>query len=128
MDYGASLKNRLAAIAALSHSIVREVETLRVSNNLDFESGDLDMEREVRRLEMDLIRCALLRSEGNMTKAARLLKLKYTTFYSKVRRYSIETEYLGHSDSVENFQEAWADNSYRGGGADDLDLPSARPN
>lgn len=106
------MENRLAAIAALSNSIVREVETLKAFSASDFESGDLDMEMEVQRLETDLIRCALLRTAGNMTKAAKLLKLKYTTFYSKVRRYGLGPEDPTKGESIDNFKCRWETDSY----------------
>ncbi|MHC4663867.1 MAG: sigma 54-interacting transcriptional regulator [Planctomycetota bacterium] len=43
-------------------------------------------------MELRLIRTALERAKGNKAKAARLLGIAKTSFYSKIKRYMIETE------------------------------------
>ena len=55
-------------------------------------AAGLDLEEEVRRVEMDLIAAALRQSRGYQNKAAQLLRLKPTTLFMKIRRYGIDVE------------------------------------
>jgi DNA-binding NtrC family response regulator len=55
-------------------------------------AAGLDLEDEVRRVEVDLIRAALRQSHGYQNKAAQLLHLKPTTLFMKIRRYGIDVE------------------------------------
>ena len=50
----------------------------------------VDLENEVRRVEVDLICCALRQSHGLQNKAAQLLRLKPTTLFMKIRRLGID--------------------------------------
>ena len=52
----------------------------------------LDFQREVRRFESDLIRCALIRTGGRQRRAARLLSIKATTLHAKIKRYRIDAD------------------------------------
>jgi DNA-binding NtrC family response regulator len=52
----------------------------------------LDFQREVRRFESDLIRCALIRTGGRQRRAARLLGIKATTLNAKIKRYRIDAD------------------------------------
>ena len=45
---------------------------------------------ELQRFESNMIRCALIRSMGSQTKAAKLLGLKKTTLNCKIKRYKID--------------------------------------
>lgn len=47
------------------------------------------MSDEVRRFEVDLIRIALQKANGNQKQAAELLSLKRTTLSDKIKRYGI---------------------------------------
>lgn len=53
-------------------------------------SSGLDLENEVKRVEVDLICAALKQSHGLQSKAAQLLRLKPTTLFMKIRRYGID--------------------------------------
>lgn len=50
----------------------------------------VDLKAQVERLELEQIRMALLRAEGIVSEAARLLTLKRTTLIEKMRKYGVE--------------------------------------
>ena len=50
----------------------------------------LDLDNEVKRVEVDLICAALRQSRGLQNKAAKLLRIKPTTLFMKIRRYGID--------------------------------------
>ena len=52
----------------------------------------LDLDNEVKRIEVDLICAALKQSRGLQNKAARLLRIKPTTLFMKIRRHGIDVE------------------------------------
>ena len=53
-------------------------------------ASGLDLDDEVRRVEVDLICAALRQSRGLQNKAAQLLRVKPTTLFMKIRRYGID--------------------------------------
>lgn len=53
--------------------------------------GDLSLKQNIRRVEEDLIRKALIKTRGNKTKAAKLLEISYPSLLSKISDYGIET-------------------------------------
>lgn len=59
------------------------------ANCLIPDSG-LDLDKEVRRVEVDLICAALRQSRGLQNKAAQLLRIKPTTLFMKIRRHGID--------------------------------------
>ena len=82
------LDNRLTTLREVAMTLLREVESLRVTEPYDL----VDRVRlcdEVQRFEIELIRSALSRTAGNQTRAARLLGVKLTTLNSKIKRYGI---------------------------------------
>ena len=56
----------------------------------------VDLENEVKRIEVDLICAALKRSHGLQNKAAQLLRVKPTTLFMKIRRYGIDVTAFRH--------------------------------
>lgn len=95
-----AMNNRLAALKVLSQSILREVESLK--NNTKSESeifgetvdGKIDLDKEVQKYEVELIRCALVRTGGRQRRAAKLLNVKISTLNAKIKRYGISTSGL----------------------------------
>jgi len=53
-------------------------------------SAGLDLDDEVKRVEMDLICAALRQSHGLQNRAAQLLRIKPTTLFMKIKRYGID--------------------------------------
>ena len=84
----AVIDNRLNTLREVALTLLREVESLRVSQE-HAEKRSLKLHDEVRRFEIDLIRSALGRTSGNQTRAARLLGVKLTTLNTKIKRYKI---------------------------------------
>jgi transcriptional regulator with GAF, ATPase, and Fis domain len=82
------LDNRLTTLRDVALTLLREVESLRVTEPYEL-AGRVRLCDEVQRFETELIRSALSRTMGNQTRAARLLGVKLTTLNSKIKRYKI---------------------------------------
>jgi DNA-binding NtrC family response regulator len=105
-DSEIALENRLEVLRVLSASIVEEVESLRRARNLG-RLGNIDLAEELHHFEIDLIKCALLRAGGNQRKAARLLNIKATTLYAKIKRYNINLTGLDQVTSIDDQFRRW---------------------
>lgn len=86
--------NQLEALKSLSLLLVREINSLEeMQSTLEKE---IELEKpicllnELQNFEAKMLRCALIRSMGSQTKAAKLLGLKLTTLHAKLRRYKID--------------------------------------
>lgn len=82
------LDNRLTTLRDVALTLLREVESLRMTEPNDV-AGRVRLHDEVQRFETELIRSALSRAAGNQTRAALLLGVKLTTLNSKIKRYKI---------------------------------------
>jgi transcriptional regulator with GAF, ATPase, and Fis domain len=82
------LDNRLTALREVALTLLREVESLRITEPVNL-SRKVRLSDEVQRFEVDLICSALSRTAGNQTRAARLLGVHLTTLNSKIKRYKI---------------------------------------
>lgn len=89
----AALDSRLEALRDVALSLLREVDSLQKSQP-PHPDRKLRLSEEVRQFEIDLIRTTLDRTNGNQTRAARLLGVKLTTLNTKIRRYHIS--FAGH--------------------------------
>jgi transcriptional regulator with PAS, ATPase and Fis domain len=83
-----AMDNRLNTLREVALTLLREVESLRVSQPANTKRS-MRLHDEVRRFEIDLIRSALSRTAGNQTRAAQLLGVKITTLNTKIKRYKI---------------------------------------
>jgi len=97
-----AMDNRLNTLREVALTLLREVESLRVSQS-DNSRRRVKLHDEVQRFEVDLIRSALGRTGGNQTRAAQLLGVKITTLNTKIKRYKIEP--VGYESSLENLNE-----------------------
>jgi DNA-binding NtrC family response regulator len=94
------MNNRLEALTVLSQSLLREVEALRDNTKsgeeiiTEIKDGKIDLEKEVQKFEVELIRCALVRTGGRQRRAAKLLNVKISTLNAKIKRYGISTSGL----------------------------------
>lgn len=95
------LDNRLTALREVALTLLREVESLRVTEPVNL-SRKVRLSDEVQRFEVDLICSALTRTAGNQTRAARLLGVNLTTLNSKIKRYKIPVD--GHKPAVEKVE------------------------
>src|SRR6266699_436356 len=83
-----AMDNRLNTLREEALTLLREVESLRVSQPPTTQHS-VRLYDEVQRFEVDLIRSALGRTAGNQTRAAQLLGVKLTTLNTKIKRYKI---------------------------------------
>lgn len=83
------LDNRLSTLRDVALTLLREVESLRVTEPVRHR---VRLHDEVQRFEIELINSALSRSRGNQTQAAQILGVKLTTLNSKIKRYKIPLE------------------------------------
>ena len=97
-----AMDNRLNTLREVALTLLREVESLRVSQS-DNGQRRVKLHDEVQRFEVDLIRSALGRTGGNQTRAAQLLGVKITTLNTKIKRYKIEP--VGYESSLESLGE-----------------------
>ncbi|MEK7722986.1 MAG: helix-turn-helix domain-containing protein [Acidobacteriota bacterium] len=90
------VENQLEALKVLSESLLREVEALKNNTKSeaeitdDVKAGKINLEEEVKNYEVELIRCALIRTGGKQRRAARLLNVKISTLNAKIKRYNID--------------------------------------
>lgn len=87
-------QNQLEALRSLSLLLVREINSLdgtqtALENEIENDKS-ICLSEETQRFEAHMIRCALIRSMGNQTRAAKLLGMKITTLNMKIRRYKID--------------------------------------
>ena len=83
-----TLHSRLDDLRAMMRSLLTELESLRLPVDLEPEGG-LNLNDELRRYEIGLIRAALDKADGSQTRAARILGVKVTTLNTKIKRYQI---------------------------------------
>lgn len=83
-----ALSNRLENLRQVALTLLREVESLRVSQEPDT-NRNVKLYDEVQRFEIELIRSALVRTGCNQSRAAQLLGVKLTTLNTKIKRYKI---------------------------------------
>lgn len=78
-------------ITSLRENAFALIKEIREFGSLAFAevSQGIDMPKEVRRLEIRLIKRALEETNGNQVSAARLLGLKVTTLNAKIKRYGL---------------------------------------
>ena len=101
-----ALNNRLNTLREVALTLLREVESLRVSQQPNTKQS-VKLYDEVQRFETELIRSALVRTGGNQTRAAQLLGVKLTTLNTKVKRYNISS--VGRAASIDDLSNDLAD-------------------
>ena len=102
-----AMDNRLNTLREVALTLLREVDSLRVSQPSN-SPRSVRLYDEVQRFEVDLIRSALTRTAGNQTRAAHLLGVKLTTLNTKIKRYKITP--FGYDEGVCEDVEAGGDN------------------
>jgi len=84
-DFGAL---KLAVINSITHALECQAQGWKGEFNFAGERG-VDFYEEVVKFEIELIKCALTLTGSNQRAAARLLGMKPTTLYSKVKAYKL---------------------------------------
>lgn len=83
-----TLHSRLDDLRAMVRSLLTELDSLGLPVELEPEGG-LNLDDELKRYEIGLIRAALGKADGSQTRAARMLGVKVTTLNTKIKRYQI---------------------------------------
>lgn len=89
--------SKICHLKVLALSLLREIAAAENTSECEG-SNTIDLQAEVRRFEMELIRSALIHTGGRQRQAARLLGTKVTTLNTKIKRYGIEIEPLMNAD------------------------------
>jgi DNA-binding protein Fis len=79
---------KIKFLKGLALAMVEEIQELAETHTLNLGEG-FNFYEEVRRFEIDLIKCALKFTGGRQVKAARLLGLNPSTLNSKLKYYGI---------------------------------------
>ena len=79
------------ALRILTLALLREVDVLGQTSSIVNERG-INLSEEVRHFESQLIRSALIRTDGRLRPAARLLGMKVTTLHAKIKRHNIDSK------------------------------------
>lgn len=82
------VENRLEILAALSQSLLQEIESLKHTEASQIDET-IDLALEVERYEKNLIRSALKKTGGRQRRAAKLLNTKVSTLNNKIKRYNL---------------------------------------
>lgn len=90
----AAIESRLDALREVALNLLSEVQSLQRAQP-PHTDRKLRLQDEVQQFEIDLIRTTLDRTNGNQTRAARLLGVKLTTLNTKIKRYKIS--FAGHA-------------------------------
>ena len=83
-----TLHSRLDDLRAMVRSLLTELDSLARPDAPD-PDGKLNLDDELKRYEIGLIRAALDKAGGSQTRAARMLGVKVTTLNTKIKRYQI---------------------------------------
>ena len=83
-----TLHSRLDDLRAMARSLLTELDSLGRSDSPE-PDGKLNLDDELKRHEIGLIRAALDKAGGSQTRAARMLGVKVTTLNTKIKRYQI---------------------------------------
>src|SRR5258706_15180090 len=81
-----ALNNQLDFLRDALLATLDALESIRASY---LPQSNLQLNEAVQQFEENLLRTALVRSQGNQTHAARLLGVKVTTFHAKLKRHKI---------------------------------------
>lgn len=98
-----SFGSRIDALRAVTMLLLREIDSLEKSISVgDAPSDDADycLSEKLEKLEIDMIRCALIKTNGRQNQAAKLLGMKQTTLNAKIKKYEIEWRVPGAEDGL----------------------------
>jgi DNA-binding NtrC family response regulator len=93
------LEHRVGQLVLIAKALTNEIETLQTELSrgrmparpkpIDLDNEGIDFYEEVKRYEIELIKSALQRCDGNQTHAAKLLHMKSTTLNAKMKHYGL---------------------------------------
>ncbi|MCA1567641.1 MAG: hypothetical protein LC803_18730 [Acidobacteria bacterium] len=98
------LSSKFKMLVELTLTLLREIELLKDIQELQSlgRREQLNLKEELRRFEIEMIRKALIQTNGHQSRAARLLGVKVTTLHEKIKRYDIDPNLSVESDDDES--------------------------
>lgn len=84
-----TVEEKITSLRENAFALITEIRELGSLAFADVSQG-IDLPKEVRRLEIRLIKRALEETNGSQVNAARLLGLKVTTLNAKIKRYGLD--------------------------------------
>src|SRR6266576_4422481 len=93
---------RICSLKELAHTILGQVEVLR-SAEAQAAALSINFSEAVRNFEIELIRYALLHTNGHQRRAAQLLGLNATTLNEKIKRYEIRARAMKATAKLRRF-------------------------
>jgi transcriptional regulator with GAF, ATPase, and Fis domain len=104
-----TLTERIETLREITLSLLTELDSLgSLTAPKSTPERSLNLDDEVKRFEIDLIRAALIKTRGNQALAARLLGVKHTTLNSKIKRYQIRPSRRNASSPVPGAEQEMA--------------------
>ena len=100
---------RIKLLKVLTLTLLRELEYAERAQAGS--AHEFDLQSEVQRFEAELIRSALVMTEGCQRQAARVLGMKVTTLHTKVRRYGLSVDAPAHDFEITEDVTAFSPNS-----------------
>jgi|SRR5215204_2319804 len=82
-------------LKAVAHALLRQIYGVAEPQRPDMAQG-INFNDEVRHFEVNLIKQALIYTNGRQSAAARLLNLNATTLHTKIKLYRIELPAIGY--------------------------------
>ncbi len=83
------MDSNISLIKALATTLLTEIDSLNVGEELLTANASFDLNEKVREFEVKLIKTALIKTKGNQFQAAKMLGVKYTTLHNKIRALKI---------------------------------------
>jgi DNA-binding NtrC family response regulator len=91
-DKDALLNIQLDSLRELTVHLLAIIDSIKEGSRR--EGREIPLHDAVQRFEAHLLRKALVSSHGNKARAARLLRVKLTTFHAKLKRHQIDMNTL----------------------------------
>ena len=96
-----SLQNKINVLKNVAVSLIEELEAMQFVRLYNVQTG-IKLKQEMRKFEIHLIEVALRRTNGNQTRAAKLLGLNLTTLNNKIKRLKLSTKFNSESTSLQD--------------------------
>ena len=84
-----TVEEKITSLRENAFALIKEIREFGTVTFAEVSQG-INLPMEVRRLEIRLIKRALVETNGNQVNAARLLGLKVTTLNAKIKRYGLD--------------------------------------
>jgi len=90
MEFGT--ESNVALIKALASALLLELDSLKNNDEILNREPVFNLNEKVREFEVKLIKTALLKTNGNQRRTARLLGIPTSTLNNKIKAYNIQCD------------------------------------